>query len=347
MANPEEAPSSLAPDSAKPSEGGAPPAKETSSTQPPAGVTAVASVPPVEPKPAETSIPLAAAEAAPVSPAAPAPPAGTVAMSDPTPAVPAIEEPRSEYHPHGSHHEETYHDHHSGPGEDPYHQEYQHDDPYHHHSHAESDYHSGASSALVPGAEGGGTDGIDPLFDEKPGEGGPVKPFLEHLEDLRWVIIKVAVATLVGMTICLFASNQIVAMFKWPLERAAHLSTDPRQHVSVMFGPKELINFKVAPLSTNEPPSTTNFFAWPIIPTNRYVELELVPFADGTNQLLTLRVRAVGKEVPVEKAKPLIYKGIAAPFINSLHIAFFGGLLLAAPFVTLFIVPFTLPALPR
>lgn len=266
-------------------------------------------------------------------------------MSDPATAPPAsaVEEPRSEYHSHSP--EEAYHDHHTGPGEDPYHQEYQHDDPYHHHSHSEGDYHGGASSAVIPSPEGDPSDTLEPLFDEKPGEGGPVKPFLEHLEDLRWVIIKVAVAIIVGMTVCLFTANQIVAMFKWPLERAAHLSTDQRQHVSVMFGPKELINFKVASLSTNKPPGSTNFMAWPIIPTNRYVELEAVPLTDGTNQLLTLRVRAVGEEVPVDKAKPIIYKGIAAPFINSLHIAFFGGLLLAFPFVGFFLVQFILPAL--
>lgn len=344
MANPEEAPSSPAPDSAKPVEGGAPPAKETSSPPPSAVAAEVPSISlPVGPKPAEHSVPSAPVETAPGSSAAPAPPEGTVAVSDPTSAPPAsaIEEPRSEYHSP----DETYHDHHAGPGEDPYHQEYQHDDPYHHHSHAETDYHSGASSAVVPGSEGGGTDTLEPLFDEKPGEGGPVKPFLEHLEDLRWVIIKVALATIIGMTVCLFAANQIVAMFKWPLERSTRISPDPRQHVSVMFGSKEVINFKVPSLDTNKPPSATNFVAWPIIPTNRYVELELVPVLRGSNHTMELRVRAVGEEVPFDKAKPIIYKGIAAPFINSLHIAFFGGLLLAFPFVGFFLVQFILPAL--
>lgn len=274
-------------------------------------------------------------------------------------APPVIEEPRSEYHAphdpahdhahdpvhdpaHDPLHEDQYHDHHHGPGEDPYHHEYQYDEHYHH-GPGEGDAHSG--SALTTTGGGGGDDTLDPLFDEKPGEGGPVKPFLEHLEDLRWVIIKVAVALVIGMVICLFAADRVVAMFKWPLERAAHLSTDMRQHVSVMFGPKELINFKVPLLSTNQPPNATNFVAWPIIPTNRYVELEVVPVPDGTNQLLTLRVRTVGEEVPLDKVKPLIHKGIAAPFITSLHIAFFGGLLLAFPFVGFFLIQFILPAL--
>jgi len=35
------------------------------------------------------------------------------------------------------------------------------------------------------------------------GEEGAVKSFLEHLEDLRWVLIKSAAATMAGMMICL------------------------------------------------------------------------------------------------------------------------------------------------
>jgi len=270
---------------------------------------------------------------------APSAPEGTVAMTDPTaiPADPSHEEPRSEYHPQDVHQDDpAYHDHHHGPGEDPYHHEYQYDENYNHHSQGEGDAHGGVSSALTTtDAGGGGDDTIDPLFDDKPGEGGPVKPFLEHLEDLRWVIIKITIATLVGMTICLFAANAVVALLKWPLERAAHLYPDSRQHISVMLGPKEVLNFKLA---------TNNLPAWPIA-TNRFVELELVPMQIGTNQILTVRVRSTGEEVPSDKAKPLIYQNPAEPFVNSLHIAFFGGLLLAAPLVTYFLVTFLLPAL--
>ncbi len=361
MAHPDEAPPSSALDSAKPAPGQPEPLPavkpDVTHAQPPAaGAESVQPAPVAQP--ADTSVPAvtppASPAASPVPAAVPTAPQGTVPM-DPgaIAAPPVIEEPRTEYHaPHDPvpdpaydpHHDQQYHDHHHGPGADPYHHEYQYDEHYHHHGSGAGDAHSGGSTALTT-TGGGGDDTIDPLFDEKPGEGGPVKPFLEHLEDLRWVIIKVAVALIIGMVICLFAADRIVAIFKWPLERAAHLSTDPRQHVSVMFGSKEMINFKVTPLSTNQPPAATNFVAWPIIPTNRYVELEVVPFADGTNQLLTLRVRTVGAEVPPDKAKPIIYKGIAAPFINSLHIAFFGGLLLAFPFVGFFLVQFILPAL--
>src|SRR5580658_9457808 len=60
--------------------------------------------------------------------------------------------------------------------------------------------------------------------EDEDGEGGAVKSFLEHLEDLRWMIIKIAAATLAGMMVCLFAANQLAAILKWPLKRAAQIN---------------------------------------------------------------------------------------------------------------------------
>src|SRR5208282_2837502 len=58
--------------------------------------------------------------------------------------------------------------------------------------------------------------------EDEDGEGGAVKSFLEHLEDLRWMLIKTAAATLVGMLICLFGVNYLAAILRWPLKRAEH-----------------------------------------------------------------------------------------------------------------------------
>src|ERR1700722_11554089 len=62
----------------------------------------------------------------------------------------------------------------------------------------------------------------EPKPEDEDGEGGAVKSFLEHLEDLRWMLIKSAAATLVGMLVCLFAVNQLAAILRWPLKRAEH-----------------------------------------------------------------------------------------------------------------------------
>src|SRR5262245_34509161 len=47
--------------------------------------------------------------------------------------------------------------------------------------------------------------------------GGPIKTFLEHLEDLRWVLIKSAAAIAVAMVTCLAAGPLIVDILAWPL----------------------------------------------------------------------------------------------------------------------------------
>jgi Tat protein translocase TatC len=51
-------------------------------------------------------------------------------------------------------------------------------------------------------------------------EGGPVKSFLEHLEDLRWALVKSVAAAGIGILICLLAGKQVVAVLVRPLEKA-------------------------------------------------------------------------------------------------------------------------------
>jgi sec-independent protein translocase protein TatC len=53
--------------------------------------------------------------------------------------------------------------------------------------------------------------------DEPRGEG--VKPFVEHLEDLRWMLVKMLVALSVTVVLCFFLARPLLAVIKWPLER--------------------------------------------------------------------------------------------------------------------------------
>ena len=66
----------------------------------------------------------------------------------------------------------------------------------------------------------------EPLLEEE--EGGPVKPFLDHLEDLRWVLIKCIAAVLIGMSLCMAGAPQVVTFLKRPLPPVMKLE---------MFGP--------------------------------------------------------------------------------------------------------------
>jgi len=49
-----------------------------------------------------------------------------------------------------------------------------------------------------------------PQQDEEEEGGGPVKTFLEHLEDLRWTLIKSISAILVAMLLCLIGGRYLV-----------------------------------------------------------------------------------------------------------------------------------------
>ncbi|MBI4660748.1 MAG: twin-arginine translocase subunit TatC [Verrucomicrobia bacterium] len=60
----------------------------------------------------------------------------------------------------------------------------------------------------------------EPEEEEGDGEGGPVKSFLEHLEDLRWTIIKAGASLIVTMVICLVAAKQLVQLMTWPMKKA-------------------------------------------------------------------------------------------------------------------------------
>ncbi|MGV3774471.1 MAG: twin-arginine translocase subunit TatC [Verrucomicrobiales bacterium] len=58
---------------------------------------------------------------------------------------------------------------------------------------------------------------LKPVFPPEEDEGGPVKTFLEHLEDLRWVLIKIFASLVLGMVICLGAAPDIAKFLAKPL----------------------------------------------------------------------------------------------------------------------------------
>src|SRR5208283_1776737 len=83
--------------------------------------------------------------------------------------------------------------------------------------------------------------------EEEEEEGGPVKSFLEHLEDLRWVLIKSLVALSVAILICLIGGDHVVALLRRPLDRAKIAYPGTNQIVTVLFGTNRLGVFPLNP----------------------------------------------------------------------------------------------------
>ena len=168
-------------------------------------------------------------------------------------------------------------------------------------------------------------------------EGGPVKTFLEHLEDLRWVLIKSLAALGVAVLLCLLAGNYVVQIIKWPLTRAGVSWPGTNQIVTVSFGTNRLGAFQL----TAEQQTSLN------LGTNRFVSVQVEPLVIGTNQVLGWRASSDPAAVAdAQRLKiDLINLSPAGGFVVAFQVAIYGGTVLASPFIFYFVATFIFPAL--
>jgi len=169
---------------------------------------------------------------------------------------------------------------------------------------------------------------------EDEGEGGPVKSFLEHLEDLRWTLIKSASAVAVGMVFCLIAANNLVSILKRPLDKASiNLPGKNERTLTLHLGTNHLGTFRLG----------TNSFGDLDLRTN-HVTFQLKTVQSGTNQLVAL-VEDTTSVPEVHSPVQLLNLSPAGGFFVAFQVAFYGGLILASPFILYFVGQFVLPAL--
>lgn len=169
-------------------------------------------------------------------------------------------------------------------------------------------------------------------------EGGPVKSFLEHLEDLRWVLVKSLAALSVAVVVCLVAGNVVVRVLTYPLGKARAFYGKEVQVATLLLGSNRVGTFQL----TGEQKAGFGFG------TNRFVALQLEPVTIGTNRLLGVRVdtntsaaAATGLNVELVNLSP------AGAFIVAFKVAVYAGGVLAAPFILYFVAQFVFPALKR
>jgi len=166
---------------------------------------------------------------------------------------------------------------------------------------------------------------------------GPVKTFLEHLEDFRWMLLKSAAALVVAMLLCLVAGNHIVQIIKWPLTRAKIHYPGTNQIVTVSFYTNHLGNFQL----TAEQQKSLN------LGTNRFVSIQVEPLVLGTNQVLGWRMNS--DESAIADAQrlhiDLINLSPVGGFFVAFQISLYSGALLASPLIFYFVMSFVFPAL--
>jgi sec-independent protein translocase protein TatC len=169
------------------------------------------------------------------------------------------------------------------------------------------------------------------------GEGGPVKSFLDHLEDLRWVLIKSTVSVAIAMLVCLIACPTVVWVLKRPLEHAFVYYPGTNQVVTAFFGTNRLGTF---PLPANGP-ATSSFG------TNRFVAVRIETATLGTNQVLAWTIDdSPGAAESARKMNvDLVNLSPAGGFWVAFQVALYGGLVVAAPLVLYFVASYVFPAL--
>jgi sec-independent protein translocase protein TatC len=191
-------------------------------------------------------------------------------------------------------------------------------------------------------ADEGGSDGFGGGGNDTPEEGagegeeeggGPVKSFLEHLEDLRWMLIKVASTLFLSMLVCMIAGNKLVAFLTWPLRNAQKLTATVQPHAAVYLGTNVVGRVQPHELL----PWTGR--------TNLVYSLRIEPVTVGTNVLLGVTLGTNDVPEPIPDAVTLKTYGPIAGFMVALKLALYGGLVISAPFLIFFIGQFVLPAM--
>jgi sec-independent protein translocase protein TatC len=186
-------------------------------------------------------------------------------------------------------------------------------------------------------------------------EGGPVKSFLEHLEDLRWVLIKSGVAAAVAMLVCLLGCNYVVKILEWPLHRQSPWRSKTSRTIGLYFGTNLLSSFHV---STNDPFAT-------LVGTNDFTRLQIVPIVVPENNqpqnpaeaaeaepagktatwTLGIQPKIVPEGAPNAGVPDIVIMSPAGAFVVATKVAFYAGLVLSSPFIFYFVAHFVFPAL--
>lgn len=169
--------------------------------------------------------------------------------------------------------------------------------------------------------------------------GGAIKSFLEHLEDLRWTLIKSGTAILLAMMVCLLGNRTVVSILKWPLDRAS-------KRTSFLFpdDTNRVVTFQIGSTPIKSLRVNTNHIGSLDLGTNQQVTVQLEPAEIGGKQVLTMTVVPNTGE-PESTMPRLVFLSISGSFFTSVHIAFFGGLFLACPFLFYYVGQFVMPAL--
>lgn len=182
---------------------------------------------------------------------------------------------------------------------------------------------------------------LSKLFKKREEGSGPkengevVKPFLEHLEDLRWTIVKMVVTLVIGMAACFVFAHDIVMFLQWPIHEAGIAI----EGASGDRPPPPPPAAEVADGNDRPPVART-------VTTNlieRLVAKNLLSREEG-NELINQAQHEEGlARTRVEIRSPTPFNAIMA----AIQISFYAAITLTMPLLLYFLGEFVMPALTR
>lgn len=158
--------------------------------------------------------------------------------------------------------------------------------------------------------------------------------FLEHLEDLRWTLVKCAIALVTSLVICLFVCDKLAQVLEWPIRNMNLLEKD-QPTVTLFIGQKRLGPYQVTPEGLPGLPATGT--------PHLVYRLELSGTGDG--DLSTAAFKLDPKAEPGTSQVQLKNLNPAEGFMVAFDISLYFAMAISAPFWLYFIAQYLGPAL--
>jgi len=175
------------------------------------------------------------------------------------------------------------------------------------------------------------------LFKKREQSSGPdengdvVKPFLDHLEDLRWTIIKMTVTLMIGMIVCFVFAHDLVKILQWPIHWAGVAVEGSASHHAA-GQPADL---------TNEPVRFLSSQKVTISLIKRMATKGLLSKEEADE--LTNQARQDAGADTVEIRAPSPFNAI----MTAIQLSFYAAVTVTLPLLLYFLGEFVMPALTR
>jgi sec-independent protein translocase protein TatC len=170
------------------------------------------------------------------------------------------------------------------------------------------------------------------LIENEDHEGGARKSFWEHIDDLRKVLIRCAIAVGVIFLICLFSVEKLSSVLEYPLSRMDFLEK-AKPTVTLQVGSEKLGPFEVSPETFPGMKEGET--------RHRVYRLETIEGTDGATATFRLDPKADAGPIRVKLRNLDPTEGFSVAF----DLALYGSLVLSAPFWMYFIGGYIVPAL--